>query len=497
MDDQQTWRRRTLLRRAGTGALALATLGGVTGTGTAATNDAGVDGPASAAVQQSSVSPRRWPQFQADALNSGYTETLGPTEGTVAWEFDTGGPGQSTGTPPATGTPYENVPDDPTDNVVSSPAVVDGTVYVGNNDGTLYAIDAVSGDETWSYEADAEVMSSPTVTDGTVYVGSHDESLHAVDAESGDREWVFEADGSVFASPTYHDGTLYVGSQNGSMYAVDTAGERVWQQSIADRVDSTAAVADGTVYVGTWNDDRSGSVVALDAASGEQVNEYPANGEVACSPTVVDGVVYFGDYARVFYAVDTATAELVWGREFDDAILSSPVVDEGTVYVAGFDNTLWALDVENGDIQWSYSTEDQVFSSPAVTPDTVYIGSADDNLYAVDRATGEKLFSVETGEAVLSSPAVTADAVFVGSSDSRVYAVGDPSGRESTSETPPGGTDSPSSETPSDGATDGDGPGFGALGALGALGVGAWQRLRTGSAGDGATEETRGGPGTD
>jgi outer membrane protein assembly factor BamB len=486
MDDQQTCRRRALLRRAGTGALALATLGGVTGTGAAATDETGAVAPDSPAVQQSDVSSKRWSQFQADATNSGLTETLGPNDGTVAWEYDTAGPGQSTGTPPATGTPYEDMPDDPGDNVVSSPAVVDGTVYVGNNDGTLYAIDAVSGEETWSYETDEEVMSSPAVVDGTVYVGSHDERLHAVDADSGDREWVFEADGTVFASPTYRDETLYFGSQNGSMYAVDTAGEKRWQRSVGDRVDSTAAVADDTVYVGTWDDDRTGSVVALDAASGEQVNEYPAGGEVACSPTVVDGVVYFGDYARVFYAVDTGTAELVWGREFDGAILSSPVVDDGTVYVAGFDNTLWALDVENGDIEWSYATEDQIFSSPAVTPNTVYVGSADDKLHAIDRASGGELFTVETGEAVLSSPAVTADAVFVGSSDSRVYAVGDPSGGDSTSATAPG--DGQSSGTPSDGATDGNGPGFGALGALGALGVGAWQRRRTGPAGDDGTE---------
>ncbi|WP_415378544.1 PQQ-binding-like beta-propeller repeat protein [Halosimplex sp. TS25] len=495
MDDQQTLRRRALLRRAGTGALALATLGGATGTGTVAATDADSSGSEPAARRQPSASATQWPQFQADALNSGYTETPGPAEGSVAWRYDTGDPGAATATPPATGTPFDEAPDDARDNVVSSPAVVDGTVYVGSNDGFLYAIDAVSGEEEWAYETGQEVMSSPAVADGTVYVGSHDGRLHAVGTDSGEREWAFEADGPVFASPAYRDGTLYVGTQAGSMYAVDTAGEEVWQRSVADRVDSTAAVVDDTVYVGLWNDDHTGSVVALDAATGEQTKEYPATGEIACSPTVVDGVVYFGDYARTIYAVDTGTAELVWGRQFDGAILASPVVVDGTVYVGGFDGTLWAMDAANGDIEWSFSTGNQIFSSPAVTRDTVYVGSADHSLYAVDRATGDEVFSVETDRPVLSSPAVTAGAVFVGSSDSRVYAVGDPTGGESVSATPPEATDDPTATGTApvggsgDGTTADDGPGFGALGALGALGVGAWRRFgaaeRDGTAADG------------
>jgi len=483
MDDQQTWRRRTLLHRAGTGALALASLGAAGGT--VAATDSGSDGTGSdlgsppAARQAAAASATRWPQFQADAANSGYTETAGPTEGSVNWTHDTGEPGQLTKTVAGTATPVDGPPDDPVDNVVSSPAVVDGTVYVGSNEGVLYALDAVSGDEEWTYEANDEIMSSPAVLDGTVYVGSHDNHLHAVDAQSGEGDWTVETDGSVFASPTYHDGTLYVGSQNGTMYAVDTDGSEVWNRALADRIDSTAAVVEDKVFVGLWNTDHTGSVVALDVGSGEEVNRYPARGEIACSPTVTDGVVYFGDYAGVIYAVDVESEELVWGREFGDPILASPVVVDGSIFVCGFDGTLWVMDAANGDVQWSFATKDQIFSSPAVTPDAVYVGSADHNLYAIDRENGEDLFSVETGEAVLSSPAVTGDAVFVGSSDSLVYAVGSPGDGESPDDSPAEGTDPAPDGSPTGETTADDGQGFGALGALGALGLGTYHRIRS------------------
>ena len=69
------------------------------------------------------------------------------------------------------------------DNVFSSPTVVDGVVYVGSDDSTLRAIDASDGTEIWEFSGFSDnVFSSPTVVDGVVYVGSFDNTLRAIDA---------------------------------------------------------------------------------------------------------------------------------------------------------------------------------------------------------------------------------------------------------------------------------------------------------------------------
>jgi outer membrane protein assembly factor BamB len=60
--------------------------------------------------------------------------------------------------------------------IYSSPAVDgnDGTIYVGSDDESLYAIDP-GGTEKWLYRTYGKIVSSPSLTDdGTVYVGSLD-----------------------------------------------------------------------------------------------------------------------------------------------------------------------------------------------------------------------------------------------------------------------------------------------------------------------------------
>jgi len=67
----------------------------------------------------------------------------------------------------------------------SSPAVANGFVYVGSQDGKLYAFDAATGGQPkWSAFASSApkkqgIDSSPAVANGFVYIGSQDGRLYA------------------------------------------------------------------------------------------------------------------------------------------------------------------------------------------------------------------------------------------------------------------------------------------------------------------------------
>jgi hypothetical protein len=139
--------------------------------------------------------------------------------------------------------------------LVSSPTIgADGTIYVGSNDGRLYAL-TPEGKLKWKFETKGAVHSRPAVgADGTIYVGSWDQHLYAINPD-GSLKWAFPTRGKVNASPTIGpDGTIYVGSWDQHLYAVNPDGSPKWAFPTGDAVLSTAAVApDGTIYVGSWD----------------------------------------------------------------------------------------------------------------------------------------------------------------------------------------------------------------------------------------------------
>ena len=82
-------------------------------------------------------------------------------KGVVKWTFATGGA------------------------IHSSPAVVDGIVYVGSRDSYVYAIKADTGEKLWTFKTGSWVESSPVVVGGIVYIGSNDGYFYALDARTG------------------------------------------------------------------------------------------------------------------------------------------------------------------------------------------------------------------------------------------------------------------------------------------------------------------------
>jgi polyvinyl alcohol dehydrogenase (cytochrome) len=106
----------------------------------------------------------------------------------------------------------------------SQPAAAYGAIYVGSQDGTVYALDVATGCVRWTYRASAEVRTAIVVEsvdaararNGTprVYFGDLIARVYALDAFTGALVWMHKADdhpnATVTAAPALHEDALYV-----------------------------------------------------------------------------------------------------------------------------------------------------------------------------------------------------------------------------------------------------------------------------------------------
>jgi len=114
---------------------------------------------------------------------------------------------------------------------IITPAIAsDGTIYIGNAQGILSAVDPDTQEVKWTYQTDVDLNkpgfyglpSFPVVDkDGTVYIGSVDGNMYAID-KNGELLWKYQTDGQISeSSPAFGpDGTLYFTSKDGYVYAI-------------------------------------------------------------------------------------------------------------------------------------------------------------------------------------------------------------------------------------------------------------------------------------
>jgi len=269
-----------------------------------------------------------WPMFHHDLTHAGYsTSTVVNT--TLTWHYLTGSA------------------------VVSSPAVVDGTVFVGSLDNNTYALNAKTGAQVWNYTTGGPIQwSSPAVASGVVYVGSTDNKIYALNAATGTEVWSYATAGEVWSSPAVAGGVVYVGSNDGNVYALSaTTGTKVWNYTTAGAVWSSPAVVDGRVYVGS--DDNK--TYCLNASTGNHMWKYTTGGAVESSPAVADGVVYVGSNDGNIYFLNATTGTLVWSWPTGGGF-SSPAVADGMLYVGSGGGNICAFG-KGIDPYWSYCKE--------------------------------------------------------------------------------------------------------------------------------------------
>ncbi|NDH40944.1 MAG: dehydrogenase, partial [Gammaproteobacteria bacterium] len=102
----------------------------------------------------------------------------------------------------------------------SQPTIAMGAVFVGSQDGTVYAFDLETGCVRWTFAARAEVRTGITLgsrgPEGipTAYFGDIIANLYAVDANTGELIWQTSADehhsATLTGTPAFTDGNLYV-----------------------------------------------------------------------------------------------------------------------------------------------------------------------------------------------------------------------------------------------------------------------------------------------
>ncbi len=164
-------------------------------------------------------------------------------------------------------------------------------VYIGSDDGYLYAIDFGTGMQRWKFKTGGMIRSSPTLAAGTVYVGSGDGNLYAIDSATGSLKWQYQFANPVHSSPTTSDGAVYI-YNHGELVSLDMdKGTENWKFITHDYFGypSSPTVAEGKVFLSVTSGQFS--VMAIDAATGKLVWSYEGGLGIS-NPAVVNGVVY-------------------------------------------------------------------------------------------------------------------------------------------------------------------------------------------------------------
>ncbi|MFD2520019.1 outer membrane protein assembly factor BamB family protein [Emticicia soli] len=299
--------------------------------------------------------------------------------------------------------------------VVISDIPVEAYVFVCEDQGTCYLLDAASGKKIWDYKFYPYIGSSPTFDKGQLFITTTGNSretagIISLNLEKGTKNWEFITYKSIISSPMVVNDKIYFISydwiEDGILYCLDTKdGKVIWELSSKTFMDSSPTVYNGMVFIVTGT-----GLQIIDAERGTLIknariqNEVFSNGKFRkpqgfhlahSSPAIHNGICYY-TFNNVLFSYNLTSGERNISN-LNYTGFSSPTIDSGLLYIHN-DRKLLAINLSNFTEKWSFGDSDNIIDtsdSPFIADKTVYsVGSG--NLYAIDAQSGSKKWHYNT-----------------------------------------------------------------------------------------------------
>ncbi len=301
--------------------------------------------------------------------------------------------------------------------ILASPIIADGIVYVTNRAGFLYAIDAATGKQLWRAEVGPYVLrTTPTWHDGALYLVAGFDAI-SLDAATGQERWRVTIRYAGTASPTVSDGAMFVVSQEGLLYALDiSGGAELWRITTDGISFGSPAASSGRLVVAT---DR-GIVVGLNPETGRASWRRDFDVPIYTTAAITGDTVWIVTTDGVIRGLDLDN-----GGDQTNVTTNSDLTvtaDDGVVFAPSDDGGIYAIVGESGNVDWFASTGGEVRSGPVRTESQV-IATGGNRIAGFDIETGEQIWYYLAGDSIEASPAVVSDYVFFGARDGVLYAI--------------------------------------------------------------------------
>ena len=219
----------------------------------------------------------------------------------------------------------------------SQPTVVAGRVFVGSDNGYIYALDAATGCVYWSFEGGSIVRGAVTVGPVTgqgaarfaVFFGDGHANVFAVNAQDGKMLWKTKVDPHVVARIT--------------------AGTKFYDGKLIVPVSSSEEFASGNPGYPCCT--SRGSVVALDANTGKQIwKAWVVSGDPKPVTTMANGVTVWAPGGGAVWdtpTIDTVRNAIYFGTG-DATTAPAPKTTDG----------IMAVDLKTGDMLWAFQADE-------------------------------------------------------------------------------------------------------------------------------------------
>lgn len=351
-------------------------------------------------------------------------------------------------------------------------SVARGWVYVPDDNGRLYAVEAQTGRIGWSFDARNQIMTTPLIAGAgparlvyvgggnsdfsyseavkfgrpgqTVLRGTYVSGIYAVHADTGRLAWQYHTKGEDMPTPAYYRGRIIFGNGDGHIYALDAAtGKLQWKVTIGSFVSMSSATRYKNLIIMSGTQPNAMYAVNGDSGRIEWRTQPPhvfSSSLGDCSPAQSEGILVTqyeeqmpGRHraASVELGMDAATGRILWHTVLGSGPVpprnkdAVPLISDGVVYTGSpVTSGAYALDLHSGRILW-HTPMAKMKAAPTALGQYVFYPTGTGKIFTLDRKNGhiEHVYDTGHGGFGVQNGIIVNNSMIIGSNFGWLYSI--------------------------------------------------------------------------
>jgi outer membrane protein assembly factor BamB len=327
----------------------------------------------------------------------------------------------------------------------ATPVISGGTAYLGDLDGTFFAVSLADGSIRWTTSGSLGYSAAAAVCGDVIVTGDIDGVVRGLSAADGSTLWTHETAGEISGGATVLEAQgdqplrALVGSQDATLVCLTAAdGRQLWSHTIADQIRCSPTVAGTRVLLAGCD----GKLHVIDTADGSVIGDVPIDGPTGTTPAALGTRVAFGSEGGSFWGIDVDPPAAGWqmkpaagGQAYRSSAAIATPADGPLAIVGSRGRVLEAFDLDDGERRWRQRLRGRVDGSPVVltlalesgeTLEAAIVGDAAGQITAVRVDTGEVVWEFDAGSGFVASPAVADGCLVMASEDGMLWCFNGP-----------------------------------------------------------------------
>jgi len=173
----------------------------------------------------------------------------------------------------------------------SSPSMKNNLIIFGNDKGEIISLDNATGDSVYVSNIGGSFYGGSTIVDGVIYIGNNNRKLYALNLDDGNVIWEFDSEARILMTPAADSENIVFGNLAGNLFSLNRIdGTLNWKTKFRGVLNATPLLTENRIIV----PEVFFSFHLVDKKDGNVIKDFYLDGRSKYSPVFFRDLLFIG-----------------------------------------------------------------------------------------------------------------------------------------------------------------------------------------------------------